>query len=197
VQRVGADFVRPISCDTFTVSRFRPGSRVTGPERRAARRLERRTLVTLQRLRRVSTAEALGYERVDTHHWIDPAYLTDGRVLDPSRPEALVFDVDPALPEPLVLGAMYLAPPGRRGPQPGGPATVWHYHVFASPVCSFSGAIPTGSPDAAGACAAGVRTTRSAEMLHVWVDNPHGAFDSRMTVPAGTVVDRIRRRLAG
>jgi hypothetical protein len=188
--------LRRIECDTLTVSRYRAGVHPTHAQRRAARRLIDRTVHTLRGFRTPAVAEQRGYRRVDTHHWIDPTALADGRVLDPRRPESLVFDVDPALPEPLVVGAMYLAPPGRHGPQVGGPLTTWHFHVFARAVCAEGGAFPVGEPDPSGACAVGSATTRSAEMLHVWVANRRGHFDSRMTSPTGGDVARIRRELA-
>jgi hypothetical protein len=190
-------FLTWIECDTLTVSRFRPGAAATKEQRGAARRLGARTLARLRRVRHPSVAERLGYRRVDTHHWVNPAYLDDGRVLDPRFPEALVFQTDKGFRDPLVIGAMYLAPPRHHGPQSGGPLTVWHYHEFGSAVCALGGAVPFGQPDALGHCDEGVPTRRSAEMLHVWIDNQRGPFDSRMTVPSDVMLNRIARRLAG
>ena len=131
----------------------------------------------------------------DPIHWYHPDYLTDGRVLDPSRPEFLVF-VDPrrsprnirsdeteaVLATRRVVGAMFWMPEATgHGPQPGGPLTVWHFHEWAPAfMCGTETGFPTATPIEQ-TCPTGVPIPRSAEMLHVWgVTTPGGRFSTDM-----------------
>jgi len=102
-----------------------------------------------------SVAKAEGYRpgspswRPITHYF-NPAYQRDGEVLDPDRPEALVYANTSK--GTVLLGAMYLAPePGDSGPQIGGCLTQWHAHSL--------------------------RGWETPEMMHVWTVNiPGGPF---------------------
>jgi len=116
-------------------------------------------------------ARADGYEvpavvGLDVHA-SNAAYEHDGRILDPARPETLVYAAGPH--GPVLLGAMFLMPSMREpGPAVGGPLTVWHAHEH---VCL--GLLPPGlagivSP--LGGCPAGtVDLPRTAEMIHAWI----------------------------
>ena len=67
------------------------------------------------------------------------------------------------------------------GPQPGGPLTLWHYHVWSFRSCLLRGLLVVGLPDESGSCERGVPTHRSPEMLHIWlVDHPLGPFSTSM-----------------
>ncbi len=83
-------------------------------------------------------------------HYLNPAYQRDGEILDPARPEALVYANTSE--GPVLLGAMYVMPePGDPGPQIGGCLTQWHAHSL--------------------------RGWETPEMMHVWsADIPGGAF---------------------
>ncbi|HEV3463647.1 MAG TPA: hypothetical protein VG846_06660, partial [Actinomycetota bacterium] len=65
--------------------------------------------------------------RVRFLHVPNPAWRADGRVLDPARPETLVYRNGPGDRLTLV-GVMYTAPRGASGPAVGGPITRWHDH---------------------------------------------------------------------
>jgi len=56
----------------------------------------------------------------------------DGRVLDPSRPESLVYGkkTDGKL---VLIGALFAVAPGEVAPTPGGPITRWHTHRAGGP----------------------------------------------------------------
>ena len=72
----------------------------------------------------------LGFEPNGVHHYINQAYLDDGRMLDPDRPESLLYGRmrDGSL---FPIGAMYMAGcPTERGPRVGGCLTPWHRHGF-------------------------------------------------------------------
>ncbi|MCT9933940.1 hypothetical protein N5079_27385 [Planotetraspora sp. A-T 1434] len=93
---------------------------------------------------------------------VKPAMIDDGVVLDATRPEALVYYRRPT-GSSVLLGAIFIMPPGRRGPAIGGPLTPWHSH--ADPC--LAALCQTGRTDVAG----------ETEMLHVWlVDYPGGPF---------------------
>ena len=114
-------------------------------------------------------------------HFVNPSYLTDGVVLDPDKPEFLVFFEEDGIPE--LAGFMYVMEGLEdRGPQVGGPLTIWHYHVM-HPMCMKDG-LTAGTPNADGVCAEGERTIRSPEMLHTWFWKRHdGPFSSDMSSP--------------
>ncbi len=130
-------------------------------------------------------AMADGFELLygDSVHYAHPEFITDGRTLDPERPEFLMFyDTDNGKK---LVGYMFLvSSPEERGPQIGGPATVWHYHVWAEPRCLHEGLLIVGDLDQAGSCEKGTPTQRSPEMIHVWfVDHPDGRFATKMRLP--------------
>jgi hypothetical protein len=102
-----------------------------------------------------SAAEAEGYQPISPPwqpitHYLNPAYQRDGAILDPSRPESLIYAN--ASKEPVLLGAMYLMPePTTPGPQVGGCLTHWHPHSLGG--------------------------WETPEMMHVWTaDVPGGPF---------------------
>jgi len=93
-------------------------------------------------------------------HLADPLLArSTSDLLDPARPQALVFA---ALPDgkQVLVGVLFTAPIGQ-GPCPGGATTLWHYH----------------QPGAA------------REMIHVWLfDNPAGAFSTGIGGTAGLLI---------
>lgn len=136
----------------------------------AAAQLHAQTVTALSRYADPAAAAADGYqvgEIVGTdHHASHPGYESDGRVLDPQRPETLVYAAGPR--GPVLLGAMFLMPSiGEPGPTVGGPLTVWHAHEN---LC-FSVAPPalSGLLSPLGGCPVGsVNLPLTPEMIHVW-----------------------------
>lgn len=140
-------------------------------ERAAADRLYVETARTLARYRDAARAVADGYDLdglagVDFHA-ANARYADDGRILDPARPEQLIYAATPS--GPVLLGAMFEMPElGEPGPAFGGPLTHWHGHenvcfslippAMASLVSPFGGC-PLGS----------IAVPRTAEMIHVWI----------------------------
>jgi hypothetical protein len=105
-------------------------------------------------------------------HFSNYAYNSDGRVLDPERPETLVYMKLPR-GEMVLLGAMFVARKGE-GPRPGGPLTEWHAHDNLCITSAGTVALAMGP----GQCPPGAFFVGEAvEMLHVWIfDNPDGPF---------------------
>ena len=113
-------------------------------------------------------------------HVPNPAWRADGRVLDPTRPETLVYWNGPGDRLTLV-GVMYTAPRGASGPRVGGPITRWHDHESCRDPATGA---KLGRP-VDGACPQGQVYRRSGEMLHVWfTDDLATAFARRPPLTA-------------
>ncbi len=124
---------------------------------------------TLARYADPRVAATDGYDTAGIHgtdfHASNPTYEEDGRILDPERPENLVYAATSR--GPLLLGAMFTVPVGTPGPMVGGPLTVWHAH---EQVCV--GLLPpglTGVLSPLGGCPVGsLDFPMTNEMIHVW-----------------------------
>jgi len=160
------------------------GPTVTTPaDRAAADALVTATRAGIARFSDLGVAAAAGYDVAHIsglgYHAANTVYQHDGLILDPSRPETLVYAQTPG--GAILLGAMYQMPRlDQAGPQVAGPLTVWHAHEQVclsllppgiSGLLSPLGDCPVGSlllPD-------------TGEMLHVWtlpgVPQPFGDLD--------------------
>ena len=85
----------------------------------------------------VARAARLGFYRnphmkvkPGTFHVYNQRYEQDGRIFDARRPESLVFWRG-ATGQPVILGAMFRAPPGKR-PSFAGPIPIYHHHPSKS-----------------------------------------------------------------
>ena len=82
----------------------------------------------------------------DEYHYYNWEYITDDALLDPQRPEYLMY-YESAEGRRELLGFMFLVRERLEdGPQIGGPLTVWHYHTFSRRLCHRGGLLPTGVP---------------------------------------------------
>lgn len=168
----------------------------TAEQQRAAAELVASVKAGIARYAQVTAGEADGYRqnkpfRFGTWgpaHYSNRTNGLDGRMLDPQRPEGLVY-LKLGTGETVLLGAVFRAPKGQ-GPRPGGPLTEWHSHECV-----------TGMGNAArsvnGQCPPGTTLVPAAgEMLHVWTfDNPDGAFAHGLTMEAiKAVVSQFSRR---
>jgi len=125
-----------------------------------------------------------GYHRLPTLdflHYVKEECLQDGLVLQPDRPEFLMYYETPNGPR--LAGFMYYADSMYgHGPQIGGPLTVWHYHLDSTPMC-WDQLVPVERVPSSGWCSRGVPEERTPEMIHVWfVDHPEGAFATSMAL---------------
>lgn len=157
---------------------------ITAAELTAAAKLADDVRAQTVRLQDFAVARAEGYIQITggrngLAHFHNQAYYTDGRTLDPARPEQLMYYRLPS-GEMRLVGVMFLMPPGQAGPRIGGALTAWHAH---DNLCySSTTGIIVALTDAAGKCPPGTAFRgASPEMMHVWLlDNPDGVFSEDM-----------------
>jgi hypothetical protein len=112
-----------------------------------------------------------GPANMPSTHWMNQAFVDAGYVMDPRRPQGLVYANSKH--GPVLLGAMFqMKHLGQFGPDPGGPLTAWHQHenICVTPLgLEFSLMTPFAT------CPLGAIDISVSPMLHVWiVDNPKG-----------------------
>ena len=154
----------------------------------AAEKLLRDVRASLTRYMDVSAAEATGYRQTTPYrflrwgpaHFHNYAYNRDDGLLDPRRPESLVYFKLPD-GQVVLIGAMFLAPKGK-GPRSGGSMTEWHVHDNLCITATGSVALS----NAQGRCPPGAFFIGDAvEMMHVWIFNhPDGPFAHDMNAGA-------------
>jgi hypothetical protein len=148
----------------------------TPAQQAAARQLYDETAAAIEPFKDWRIAWAAGYRpsgstAMPSTHWINDAYVKAGYVMDPRRPQGLVYAN--SLHGPVLLGAMFEMPRiGVFGPDPGGPLTAWHEHqniCFTPFGLEFSLMTPFST------CPLGAIDFTAPAMLHVWiVTNPQG-----------------------
>jgi hypothetical protein len=108
-------------------------------------------------------------------HYFNAAYVTDGRVLDPARPEGLLYAH--TAQGPVLVAAVYLMNrAGEPGPAIGGCLTEWHTHDNFCSSDPANGVID-GVRRRSGWCPAGQVPWAAPPMLHAWlIDVPGGPF---------------------
>jgi hypothetical protein len=163
---------------------------VTPQQQAAAENLLSATIVALPQFADPAAVEGMGFVSIGDgflghEHYLNAANMNDGRILDPSRPESLVFDTS-VTPKKLVA-AMFMLNPGDTladVPELGGPLTQWHVH---DNLC-FTGPRVSGLTDAEGNCAPPSVKGNETPMIHVWI-TPHrcGPFAALEGVAGGTV----------
>jgi hypothetical protein len=167
---------------------------VTPAEQHRAETLVRRTIVDLRRFEYPSEAVAAGYRSIGDgatgdEHFINWADVNDGHILDPMRPESLVYEVRDGRQE--IAAAMYMLPFGSRFsdvPDVGGTLTQWHVHQDLCLTNSPDDKTLSGFVGVNGTCPAGSSKAGNTPMLHVWVvPNACGPFASLEGVGAGQV----------
>lgn len=155
---------------------------VTDEQRDRAEQLAADTLRALPRFADVSSLSALGYRSIGdastgVEHFINTAFITDDRFLDPTAPESLVFEVDGD--DRTLVSAMFIAAETPIDDPTltefAGPLMQWHVHdnlcwgldddgvpVVRGVLESFGGSCPPGTVNAGG----------ENPMVHVWIA-PH------------------------
>lgn len=170
----------------WEVSRFHDVKGPTPEQRQAQEKLVKACFAAAEKNEWFHFAKGYdsGYRKMfdDNTHFGNEAYALDGVILDPERPEFLMYYDSPMGKQ--LVGVMFLMNenPGE-GPQTGGPDTIWHYHVWEKPFCLAGGLLIIGRPDDEGVCERGMPSYRSPEMVHVWlIDHPDGPFATKMEI---------------
>lgn len=141
---------------------------VTPAQEEATRHLYEETVAALTRYEDPAVAAADGYDvegiAGTDFHADNPSLKNDGYILEPSKPETLVYAMGDD--GPVLLGAMFQTDSmGQPGPTVGGDLTPWHAH---GNICfTFVGLM--GATDPFGQCPLGTLSIpHSNEMMHVW-----------------------------
>jgi len=158
----------------------------TSAQRTAANKLVADSKRGLTRFAALRDALAAGYAphhhaREAIKHYFNPAYVTDGRVLDPTRPEGLLYAYTDR--GPVLVAAVYLMNrTGEPGRTIGGCLTQWHTHDNLCSTNPAKGMI-TGLHTPGGPCPPGQVPWAAPAMLHTWViDVPGGPFAQHFSV---------------
>lgn len=122
-----------------------------------------------------------------TEHYLNREFMNDNVMLDPDRPESLVFDTT-VTPKKLVA-AMYMGTPGMtlaQVPDIGGPLTQWHIH---DNLCFNDQGHVAGLTRPDGTCRAPLVKGAEIPMIHVWIV-PHrcGPFAALEGIGGGQVL---------
>ena len=165
---------------------------VTPQQQAAAENLLSATILALPQFADVDAVGAMGFTSIGDgflghEHFLNPAYMTDDRILDPNHPESLVFDTT-VRPKRLVA-AMFMLNPGDSladVPELGGKLTQWHVH---DNLC-FVGPRVAGLTDGDGNCAPGTTKGNETPMIHVWIEpHPCGPFAALEGIAGGTIAE--------
>ena len=156
----------------------------TSAQVRAATELVTDTRQGLARFADLRNGLAAGYaphnhRREAIKHYFNPNYVTDGRVLDPARPEGLMYAYTDR--GPVVVAAVYMMNRvGEEGIAVGGCLTHWHSHTNLCSTDPANGII-AGMRRRGGPCPRGQVPWAAPPMLHAWVISvPGGPFAHRV-----------------
>jgi hypothetical protein len=171
--------------------------RASAAETAAAVVLAQATASAGTRYARLSDAIAAGYrysigarEGLDVH-LENPEYKKDGRILDPQRPEMLVYAIDGG--RATLLGVVYVMErAGQAGPAPGGPITRWHAHNL----CVSLAPLGIGIVTPYGGCPSLSVMVTIPEMMHVWIVDPPGGPFAESIDPAWATIYHARHGLS-
>ncbi len=169
--------------------------RVTPAEQHRAEKLIRDTIAGLRRYEFPAAAYAAGYRSIGDHvtveHYVNWSYTDDGHILDPLRPESIVYQSVGGTKR--AVAAMYQLPFGSSFadvPDVGGSLTQWHVHANLCLTDNPEQKVLSSFTTIDGSCPPGTSKASNTPMLHVWiVPTPCGPFAAleggRGEVPAG------------
>ena len=168
---------------------------VTPQQQAAAENLIATTLIQLPQWSDHKVAEAFGFKSIGDantghEHFIQWDWINDDVILDPDRPESLVYEPQPDGTKKLV-SAMYMLPDDvalSEVPDIGGALMQWHVH---DDLCFTNDPVQprmAGQTNAAGRCPNGLVELATSPMIHVWI-TPHrcGPFAALEGVGAGQI----------
>jgi hypothetical protein len=166
---------------------------VTPEQQARAENLIAITLLRLPQWADYKTAEAAGFKSIGDaltgdEHFINVANFDDGHILNPDRPESLVYEPNLRTGEKTLVAAMYMLSPDQTlddVPDVGGKLTQWHIH---NNLCFTAGGQVAGLTNGDGGCRAPLVKGSQAPMIHVWITpHPCGPFAALEGVGAGQI----------
>lgn len=164
---------------------------VTPEQQARAENLLAASLYSLPQFADPEVATARGWRSIGDggtgeEHFVNPATFDDGKILDPSAPESLVYDVRDG--KRTLAAAMYMMPPGStldQVPELGGALTQWHVH---NNLCFTPEGKVAGIRTADGPCPEGLVQGGNTPMIHVWIrSHPCGPFSALDGIGGGTI----------
>jgi hypothetical protein len=167
---------------------------VTPAEQKRAENLIKATIIDLKRFATPVQAYAAGYRSIGDRitgdeHYVNWSYSNDGHILDPMRPESVVYEYRNGVQR--AVAAMYSLPFGSRftdAPDVGGALTQWHVHANLCLSDNAQQRVVSGLTSVGGTCPPGSAKLGNTPMLHVWVvPNPCGPFAALEGIGAGQV----------
>ena len=153
-----------------------------------------KTIADLKRYQSPAEAYAAGYRSIGDavtgdEHYTNWSYINDGHILDPMKPESVVYEVRNG--KQTAVAAMYQLPFGSTFadvPDVGGALTQWHVHRNLCLTDNPQQKLVVGITSLDGACPAGTSKAGNIPMLHVWtVPNSCGPFAALEGIGAGQV----------
>ena len=180
---------------------------VSAEQEARAKALVTSTLQNLPKWADYATAVAAGWKSIADNqttgfeHLVNQSLVNDGRFLDSTAPESLVYEVKNGTKR--LVSAMFISPTGTSISDPiltdyAGPLMQWHIH---NNLCfKFNAAgnpIVAAITNAAGECPVGTfKQTNGSPMIHVWItSHPCGPFAAVEGVAAGTAAVPDAQRL--
>ena len=167
---------------------------VTPAELQRADTLIAETIVDLKRYQSPAEAYAAGYRSIGDavtgdEHYTNWSYVNDGHILDPMKPESVVYEVRDG--KQTAVAAMYSLPLGSTFadvPDVGGSLTQWHVHRNLCLTKDPEQRVVSGITTLNGTCPPGTSKAGNTPMLHVWITpNPCGPFAALEGIGAGQV----------
>jgi hypothetical protein len=167
---------------------------VTTAEQHRAEQLIESTIADLRRFQTPAEAYAAGYRSIGDaltgdEHYVNWSYVNDGHILDPARPESIVYENRDGAQQ--AVAAMYMLPFGSTFasvPDVGGSLTQWHVHRNLCLTNDPQQKLVAGLTSLNGGCPPGTSKAGDTPMLHVWtVPNPCGPFAALEGIGAGQV----------
>lgn len=164
---------------------------VTPQQQAAAENLVAVTLLRLPQWSDPAIAEAAGFRSIGdgftgVEHFVNQAFMNDDVLLDPDRPESLVYDTKGGGRR--LVAAMYMEKPGAplsAVPNIGGALMQWHIH---DNLCYNAAGKVAGLTDASGNCPAGLVKPVPTPMIHVWIEaHKCGPFAALEGIAGGSV----------
>ena len=124
-----------------------------------------------------------GYE-----HFVNSATFDDGKILDPTAPESLVYQTEKG--QRKLVAAMFMLPPNATladVPDTGGALMQWHIH---DNLCFNAEGRVAGLRAPGGPCPSGLFVGGENPMIHVWItSHPCGPFAALEGIAGGTIAD--------